>query len=124
MGSVAIVLCGAYPMLHLLSRLLGRYIQKLGRMIGIDSNAVTGILGGLANTMPLLGTCNSMSPAGLVVVMAFAISGTCMLGDHLAFVASVDKSMIVPMILSKLVGSVSAILGAVFLCRRSQYPSE
>ena len=123
-GNVTIVLCGAYPMLHLLSKALNKYIQRLGHIMGIDSNAITGMLGGLANTMPVLGACNRMSPAGLVVAMAFAVSGSCIFGDHLAFVASVDKSMIMPMILSKFVGSISAVIGAVLLCRRNHYPGE
>ena len=120
-GSVAIVLCGAYPMLYLISKAANRPIQRVGRLLGVDDVAVSGILGGFANIMPVLNSCNRMSPAGVVVATAFAVSGTCTFGDHLGFVASVDRSMIVPMILSKLASCFAAILIATVLCRKKQF---
>lgn len=123
-GSVAIVLCGAYPLLHLVNLLWEKNIQKLGDMLGIDGTAITSIFGGFANIMPILGSCNNMSPAGLVVAVAFAVSGSCTFGDHLGFIASVDKSMIMAMILSKLVGCFSAVLLATYICRKNQFRSE
>lgn len=120
-GSVAIVLCGAYPLLHLVGIAARGPIEKLGRFLGIDQNAVTGILGGFANIMPILNGCNRMSPAGVVVALAFAVSGSCAFGDHLGFVASVDRSMIFPMIISKLAGSFSAVLVAMLLCRKNHF---
>ena len=119
-GSVVIVLCGAYPMLQLIKRLTGRALQKLGLLLGIDSSATAAILGGFANIMPILGTCNTMTPAGVVVAVAFAVSGSCMFGDHLGFIASVDQTMIIPMILSKIVGSFSAVVLATYVCRRGK----
>ena len=121
-GSVVIVLCGAYPMLQLIKRLIGQSLQKLGLLLGIDSNATVAILGGFANIMPILGTCNTMSPAGVVVAVAFAVSGSCMFGDHLGFIAGVDRTMIIPMILSKMVGSFSAVALATYVCKRGKIP--
>ncbi|MGE4277427.1 MAG: ethanolamine utilization protein EutH [Lawsonibacter sp.] len=123
-GSVAIVLCGAYPMLHLFNLLWGPSIQRFGRFLGIDQTATTGIFGGFANIMPILDSCNHMSPSGVVVSLAFAVSGSCMFGDHLGFIASVDKSMIVPMVVSKLTASFSAVALAVFICKREHFSSE
>lgn len=117
-GSVAIVLCGAYPMLAVINRVFSHAIQKAGSFLGIDQTATTGIVGGFANIMPILGSCNDMSPAGVAVSMAFAVSASCVFGDHLGFVASVDKSMIVPMIASKLVGGFSALFLAAWLSRK------
>lgn len=123
-GSVAIVLCGAYPMLHLFTLLWGSSIQRLGRFLGIDQTATTGIFGGFANIMPILGSCNHMSPAGVVVSLAFAVSGSCTFGDHLGYIASVDKSMIVPMVLSKLIASFSAVMVAVMICKHKHFSSQ
>ena len=121
-GSVVIVLCGAYPMLQLIKRLIGQSLQKLGLLLGLDSNATVARLGGFANIMPILGTCNTMSPAGVVVAVAFAVSGSCMFGDHLGFIAGVDRTMIIPMILSKMVGSFSAVALATYVCKRGKIP--
>ncbi len=123
-GSVAIMLCGAYPMLHLINLLWGTSIQRLGRFLGIDQTATTSMFGGFANIMPILGSCNRMSPSGVVVALAFSVSGSCTFGDHLGFIASVDKSMIVPMIVSKLAASFSAVGLAVFICRQGHFSAQ
>lgn len=123
-GSVAIVLCGAYPMLFIITSIWRGPIRRLGSRMGIDQSATASIFAGLANVMPILGQCNQMSPAGVTVALAFAVSGSCMFGDHLGFVASVDRSMIVPMILSKIAGCISAVILAVYLCKKNQYNSQ
>ncbi|MBQ4424185.1 MAG: ethanolamine utilization protein EutH [Lachnospiraceae bacterium] len=123
-GSCAIVLCGAYPFLRLVNRFLGKPLARLGKLIGIDQAAVSGILGGIANIMPVLNGCNSMSPAGVVVSVAFAISGSCLLGDHLGFYAAVDPEMIGAMLVTKIVGFLTAMAAAIFLCRRRGYSTR
>ena len=123
-GSVAIVLCGAYPMLYIITSVWRGPIRRLGHTMGIDQNATASIFAGLANIMPILGQCNNMSPAGVTVALAFAVSGSCMFGDHLGFIASVDQSMIVPMILSKIAGCLTATALAVLLCKRNHYSNK
>ena len=123
-GSVAIVLCGAYPMIELLKRAFGPGLEKFGSLLGIDRNAAVGILGGLANIMPILGTCNTMSPAGITVSIAFAVSGSCLLGDHLGYIASVDKSMLLPVLFSKVVGAVTATALAAWICKKQNFSAE
>ena len=117
-GSVAIVLCGAYPMLEIVNRVFGKNIKKMGSLMGIDQVAIKGIIGGFANIMPILGSCNQMSSVGIMVASAFAVSASCVFGDHLGFIASVDKTMIMPMIVSKLVGGGAAVLLAIRVSKR------
>lgn len=119
-GSVAIVLCGAYPMLAIIRRIFARPIVRAGRVMSIDDTAVLGILGGIANIMPILGNCNKMSADGVTVAMAFAVSGTCILGDHLGYIASVDRSMIMPMLAAKAVGAIASTMIAVMIVKRQQ----
>jgi len=120
-GSVVIVLCGAYPMIEILKRAFRKGISALASMMGVDTNAAAGMIGGLANIMPILGTCNTMSPAGITVSIAFAISGSCILGDHLGYIASMDKTMLLPMMLSKAVGAATATVLAVWLCKKQKF---
>lgn len=120
-GNVAIVLCEAYPMLEIVNRVFKKAVKRMGDAVGIDQVATQGIIGGFANIMPILGSCNQMSPAGITVASAFAVSASCVFGDHLGFIASVDKTMIVPMIVSKLVGGSAAILLAIHVCRQKNW---
>ena len=59
-----------------------------------------------------------------MVAVAFAVSGSCMFGDHLGFIAGVDRTMIIPMIFSKIVGSFSAVALATYICRRGKIRSD
>lgn len=120
-GSVVIVLCGAYPLFHVITKVFGKALRHMETLLGIDQTAVVSILAGLANIMPILDNCNRMSPAGVTVATAFAISGTCTFGDHLGFISSVDQAMVLPMIVSKLVGCILAIGVAVAVCRKNKY---
>ena len=117
-GSIAIVLCGAFPMVDVISRVFANPLKKLGKAIGVDEVAVTSMLACTANVMPLLNACNKMSPAGVVVSLAFCVGANSMFGDFLGFVAGMDSTMIVPMILSNVVSAAVALPIAMVVCRK------
>lgn len=117
-GSIAIVLCGAFPMMDIISRVFVNPLKKTAKVIGIDEVAVTSMLACMANVMPLLHSCNKMSPAGVVVSLAFCVGANSMFGDFLGFVAGVDSSMIVPMIISNVIAAIVAMPIAIIVCRK------
>ena len=49
--------------------------------------------------------------------MAFAVSATAVFGDHLGFTAGMNDEMIVPVVVGKLVGGVTAVLVALWITR-------
>ena len=122
-GSIAIVLCGAFPMVDIISRVFVNPLKKIGRYMKIDEFAVVSMLSCTANVMPLLNSCNKMSPAGVVVSLAFCVGANSMLGDFLGFVAGVDSMMIVPMVISNLVSAAFALPMAMIVCRKKQLPT-
>lgn len=123
-GSIAIVLCGAFPMVDIISRIFVNPLKKVGKLMKIDEVAVISMLSCTANVMPLLNSCNKMSPAGIVVSLAFCVGANSMLGDFLGFVAGVDNTMIVPMIISNIVSAVFALPIAMIVCRKKQLPTS
>ena len=56
-----------------------------------------------------LSSCTN-TEKGVVINTAFAVCGSFMLGDHLAYVASTDASISLPLILGKLIGGVFALI--------------
>ena len=56
-----------------------------------------------------------MDTRGKIINVAFAVSGAFVFGDHLGFIAGVDKSMIFPMVVGKLVGGISAVILAIIM---------
>jgi ethanolamine transporter len=41
---ISLTLCGVFPLVHLLSRLLGRPLRALGKRVGINEVSVLGLL--------------------------------------------------------------------------------
>jgi ethanolamine transporter len=111
-GHIAIVLAGAYPMVSFITKKVKKPLQSLGVAIGINKQSVAGLVASTANNIPMLGMYKNMNERGKIINAAFVVSGTFIIGDDLAFTASVDKSMIFPMIFGKAVGGITAAMVA------------
>jgi ethanolamine transporter len=116
-GEIAIVLAGAFPLVYALTRLLQKPLSKLGGLLGINDSAAAGLVATLANNIPMFRLMEKMDHRGKVVNVAFAVSGAFVFGDHLGFTAGFAPGMIVPMILGKLTGGVSAVAVALWMTR-------
>ena len=119
-ADIAIVLSGAFPMMHVLTRVLKKPLMKIGKLLGINETAAAGMVASLANSVPMFGMIKDMDDRGKVINMAFATSAAFVFGDHLGFTAGFNPDMMVPMIVGKLVGGVSAVAVALFLLKNAE----
>ena len=108
-GNIAVVLMGTLPVLHIFLKILDKPFKKLGNHIGIDSESIGGMVINLATVVPVFVMYKKMKPRGKVFNIAFMVTASCTFGDHLGFVAGVERTMIVPLICGKLVGGISAL---------------
>lgn len=109
-GQIAIVLAGAFPLILFLNRRLGKVMNKLGGKIGINTPSSTGLLAQLASSIPVFSVINDMNAKGKLINIAFAVSGSFVLADALAFTASAAPDMVFPMLVAKLSGGILAIV--------------
>lgn len=116
-GTITIILCGAYPMIHVITKVFKTSLLKFGNMLGIGETAVLGMLISLSSNVPSMIMMKDMDERGKVLLSAFLVSGAFTLGGQLGFVASIDKTAITPFILSKLAAGVSAIAVGMVLTR-------
>ena len=116
-GAIAIVLAGAFPLVALLTKLLRRPLMALGGQLGIGDTGAAGLIASLANSIAALNLVKEMNYRGKVVNIAFAVSAAFVFGDHLGFTAGFAPEMLVPMILGKLTGGISAIALALILTK-------
>lgn len=114
-GSIAIVLAGAFPLVAVLTRLLQRPLLAAGQKLGINEPAAAGLIASLANSIATFGMVKDMNPRGKVVNIAFAVSAAFVFGDHLGFTAGFAPELLSAVILGKLAGGVSAVLAAMAL---------
>ena len=117
-GTIAIILAGAFPLVYGVTKLLRRPLGKLGALLGINDTAAAGLVASLANSIATFGMVKDMDRRGKVVNIAFAVSAAFVFGDHLGFTAGFAPEMLVPMILGKLVGGVAAVAVALWLTRK------
>ena len=111
-GAIAIVLAGAFPLVFVLTKVLRKPLMKLGAVLGINEIAAAGLVASLANSIATFGMVKDMDRRGKVVNIAFAVSAAFVFGDHMGFTAGFAPEMILPMIVGKLVGGISAVVVA------------
>ena len=117
-GAIAIVLAGAFPLVHVVTRLLQKPLMKLGSRLGINDTAAGGLIATLANSIATFERVKDMDSRGKVVNIAFAVSAAFVFGDHMGFTAGFAPEMLPAMIAGKLAGGVSAIAVAMLLTRK------
>ena len=117
-GDIAIVLAGAFPLVHVITKVFSKPLMKLGKVLGMNDVAAAGLVASLANCIPMFGMMKDMDNRGKIINVAFAVSAAFVFGDHLGFTAGFDASMITPMIVAKLVGGITAILVAIVLSKK------
>ena len=119
-GTIAIVLAGAFPLVFVVTKLLRKPLMAVGRKLGINDAAAAGLIASLANSIAAFGMVKDMNQRGKVVNIAFAVSAAFVFGDHLGYTAGFAPQMLGAMIVGKLVGGVSAVAVALWLTRKEE----
>ena len=117
-GAIAVVLAGAFPLVHVVTKLLQKPLMKLGKTLGINDVAAGGLIATLANSIATFERVKEMDARGKVVNVAFAVSAAFVFGDHMGFTAGFAPRMLPAMIVGKLVGGVTAVAVALLLTRK------
>lgn len=116
-GTIAIVLAGAFPLVYVLTRVLNKPLMALGKLLCINEPASAGLIASLANSIATFGMVKDMDDRGKVVNIAFAVPAAFVFGDHLGFTAGFAPELLPAMIVGKLVGGVVAVGVALALTR-------
>jgi ethanolamine transporter len=108
-GSIAIVLAGAFPLVFAVTKLLEKPLMKAGKYLGINETAVDGLIASLANSIATFGMLKDMDQRGKIINVAFAVCAAFVLGDHLGFTAGFAPALLPAVIAGKLVGGIAAV---------------
>lgn len=118
-GSIAMTLAGAFPLVYFITKVFNKPLMKMGKLLGMNDVAAAGMVATLANNIPMFQMLKDMDERGKVINVAFAVSAAFVFGDHLGFTAGVNKEMIFPMVVGKLVGGISAVILASLMMKKS-----
>jgi len=114
-GYIGIMLCGAFPMVYLLNRYLAKPMEKAGSRLGLSSAGAAGLLAASANILAMFRLVETMPPKDKVLVIAFAVCAAFTFGDHLAFSANFQPTIILPLLLGKIGGGLIGFAIAMYL---------
>lgn len=120
-GSIAIILAGAFPLVYTITKVFRKPLLKLGQLLGMNEVAAAGMVATLANSIPMFGMMKDMDTRGKVLNVAFAVSAAFVFGDHLGFTAGFAPEMLFPVIAAKLTAGITAVALAMLLTGRNTH---
>ena len=116
--NAACVMAGAFPLVHILSKILSRPLSALGKKIGLDDRSILGFLASGASFATCTPLIPGMTKKGRIANLAFAVSGAFTFAGHLAFTMSVDQSFVLPVVVGKLVSGITAVAVALLIYKK------
>lgn len=114
-GYIGIMLCGAFPMVWMMNRFLQAPMRWIGDRLGLSPAGTAGLLAASANVLAMFRLIGDMPPRDKVPVISFAVCAAFMFGDHLAFSANFQPTIILPLLLGKLAGGIAGFALAVWV---------
>lgn len=118
-SSIGIVMLGSLPAAELLRRGLSKPFGWLGRKMKMNDGSFAGLLIGFVSATPALSMIKGMDQRGKIMNAAFLVCGASALASHLGFTVTVERSMLLPLLLTKLVGGLLGALLALLLTGKS-----
>lgn len=119
--NAACVMTGAFPLIHLLSKLLKKPLRLAGQKLQINDTAAMGLVSSLATSMTTFDMITSMDSKGVILNAAFAVSGAFVFAGHLAFTMAFNPDYVTSVIIGKLTAGILAVLLAHFMTKLRGY---
>jgi len=123
-GAVGLVLAGALPFVAFLNKVLKKPLKSYSAKTGMTEAGVTGFLLSCANNMAMFATMSKMKEKEKILNVAFAVCTAFVIGDHLAFTAANASDSIFPMMVSKIISGVAAVIIAAVITKNIKETSN
>lgn len=112
LGSIAMMLSGAFPMVYLIRKYFNKPLEKLGAKAGLDSAGSAGLVACLANGIALFPLVKDMKPTSKVISMSFLVCAGYSLGDFIAFNVNFQPNLVIAILVGQIVGGIIGIIFA------------
>lgn len=117
-GSIAVTLAGAFGLVAIFTKVANKPLSAIGKSLGMNEVGAAGLVASLANNIAMFQMMKDMDTRGKILNVAFAVSASFVIGDHLGFTAGQNPDMILPMMIGKIVGGITAVLLAFILTKK------
>jgi len=112
-GYIGIMLAGTFPICYLFNRYCRRPMEVLGKQLGLSAAGAAAFVMVLANIIAVYHMFKNLNARDKVLCVAMGVCAQATIGDHLAFTANFQPSLIMPILLAKLLGGLLAVFIAV-----------
>lgn len=117
-GAIGVTLAGAFGLVAVFTKVANKPLLAIGKSLGMNEVGAAGLVASMANNIAMFQMFKDMDNRGKIINVAFAVSASFVIGDHLGFTAGQDATMIVPMIAGKLIGGITAVVLAFVLTKK------
>lgn len=112
-GYIGIMLAGTFPICYLFQRYCKKPMELLGRHLNLSSTGAAGFIMVFANIIATFHLFKHMTARDKVLCVALGVCAQALIGDHLAFTANFQPSLILPILIGKLFGGLLAVAIAI-----------
>lgn len=114
-GYIGIMLAGTFPVCYLFQKYCQRPMKFIGRRLRLTDAGALGMVMVLANIIAVYHLFKDMRARDKVLCVAFGICAQATLGDHLAFTANFQPTLVLPIMVGKFAAGAIAVAIAIFI---------
>lgn len=108
-GYIGIMLAGTFPICYLFQRYCRKPMTVLGKQFGLSPSGAAAFVMVFANIIAVYHMFKNMNARDKVLCVALGVCAQATIGDHLAFTANFQPTLIMPVLLAKLFGGLLAV---------------
>jgi ethanolamine transporter len=112
-GYIGIMLAGTFPICYLFQRYGKKPMEVLGKHLGLSADGAAAFVMVFANIIAVYHLFKKMNARDKVLCVALGVCAQATIGDHLAFTANFQPTLIMPIVLAKLFGGLLAVAIAI-----------
>ncbi|AKJ43114.1 ethanolamine utilization protein EutH [Pragia fontium] len=112
-GYIGIMLAGTFPICYLFQKYCKGLVSIFGRKLKLTDTGALGFIMVLANIIATYHLFKGMRARDKVLCVAFGVCAQATIGDHLAFTANFQPTLVLPILLGKLIGGFLAVAIAI-----------
>ena len=112
-GYIGVMLAGTFPICYLFQKYCKKMVGFLSRTFKLSDTGALGFIMVLANIIATYHLFTKMKARDKVLCVAFGVCAQASIGDHLAFTANFQPTLVVPILLGKLFGGLLAVMIAI-----------
>lgn len=117
-GTIALSVTSALCTLFVVRRVFAKPLAALAKKIGIDELSIVNIVMSATTIVPGYSTYEKMNGKGKLLFAALTAAATPALGVHLGVTSAMAPEMIFPMLVTRAIGGVFAVISALLFSRR------